>query len=354
MKHLTNNFDFLRLFAALCVLASHQYALLGLSEPVPLPGQSLGGLGVIIFFTISGYLITKSWLSDPNILRFSAKRILRIWPALTVFTVLCAFVLGPCVTQIPLSEYFRSPGLVGFFNTLRMRIVFSLPGVFPTNPYPSAINGSLWTIPLEVKCYCILLALGVLRILTMRWIILACTLALAVYYFIVLDGRVASEDDYMMRFSSYFCAGACAHLFRERRKDGRAYVVIALVMFAGLAAKKDVLAQWALLPFAIISIGEASTPVLRRFGRYGDLSYGAYIYAFGVQQTVIWITRNSLSFYAYLALSLIITLAFAYLSWHFVERPALRLKPRGRPTVKGSRNDETLPDVPPADSPSGR
>lgn len=330
MKAFPNNFDFLRLFAALCVLASHQYALLGLPEPAPLPAESLGSLGVAIFFSISGYLVTQSWVSDPHIFRFAAKRFLRIWPGLTVATCVFALVLGPLATELPLRAYFSSPGFQAFFYTLRLRIVFQLPGVFLHNPYPGALNGSLWTIPLEVKCYFALLLLGVVRLLKVRWLFLAASVALAGYYYFVLHGRAASETDYLMRLGLFFAAGSCVYLFREWRESGHAYWILAVAALVFLSFKCYELAELALLPISIISVGLASTPVLRNFGRFGDLSYGTYIYAFAVQQALIWITGARLQFAAYLVISAALTVVLAFLSWHFVESPALKLKPGRR------------------------
>jgi len=64
-EHPKNNFDFWRVLAALMVLFSHQFALLGMPEPQIVPSVSPGGLGVCIFFAISGFLVTQSWDRDP-------------------------------------------------------------------------------------------------------------------------------------------------------------------------------------------------------------------------------------------------------------------------------------------------
>ena len=80
----TNNLNFVRLFGASLVLYGHSFVFLGLPEPLFLSLQPLGALGVLIFFTISGYLITESWDRDPNLSRFIARRMLRIFPALVV------------------------------------------------------------------------------------------------------------------------------------------------------------------------------------------------------------------------------------------------------------------------------
>ena len=96
-----NNFDFIRLCAALCVVVSHQFALTGLPEPVILKTHSLGGLGVLIFFTVSGFLVAQSWDSDPNIARFAARRLLRLWPGLAGLVLVTVFLWAPAASPLP-------------------------------------------------------------------------------------------------------------------------------------------------------------------------------------------------------------------------------------------------------------
>jgi peptidoglycan/LPS O-acetylase OafA/YrhL len=108
-ERFSNNFDFLRIFAALLVILSHSFAISGSSyEPLLSLSKyiSLGGLGLAIFFIISGYLITKSWVEHPSAFRFLSSRFLRIIPGLFVVTLLSILVLGPLVTNLSLSEYF--------------------------------------------------------------------------------------------------------------------------------------------------------------------------------------------------------------------------------------------------------
>ncbi|TCW84397.1 acyltransferase [Burkholderia sp. SRS-46] len=327
MKH-TNNFDFLRLSAAFMVLYSHQYALLGLPEPGFGHGFTFGSIGVTIFFTISGYLVTQSWERDPHVLRFALKRVLRIWPGLFVATVLAAFVLGPLVSRLPAAEYFHDPSLWRYLNNLRLKMTFELPGVFEHNPYPNAVNGSTWTIPFEVRWYVYLLIGGALTLIRRRAVVLVAAVLLAVQYFAVYRAEINPVKAYSTDFGLYFCAGALMWLYRDAWATRRP-VAIMLAALSGASAcfaGQTLLGALLFIAPLVVMFGEAATPYFRRFGRFGDLSYGVYIYAFVVQQTLAWRFGHSLSFAAYLASTTVMTLACAWLSWHLIEKPALSFK----------------------------
>lgn len=322
-----NNFDFLRICAAFLVLVSHQFPLTGRYPGPWLFGVSLGTFAVLIFFSISGFLVSQSWRIDPNAIRFLAKRFLRIWPGLAVVVLLAAFVLGPLVSTLDVRSYFSHPELRDYLHNLKvMTINYALPGVFESNSYPRAVNGSLWTIPLEVGCYLVLLMIGWPGLLKKRWAVLLGTILFGVYYF----GFAFDPNQYQYHFALYFFAGVCLDLYRhaweehpERLLKAALAISIAFYLFGASAV-----ALLFLVPGLVIYIGTRSTPVLRRFGRYGDVSYGVYIYAFPVQQTLLWMVGKDFPFAAGLAIAAVVTVACAFLSWHLVEHPALRLKSR--------------------------
>ena len=320
-----NNFDFLRIFAAFLVLFSHQFALNRLPEPAVF-NMSLGTFAVLIFFSISGFLVSQSWRQDPNGVRFLVKRFLRIWPGLAVVTLLAAFVLGPIVSTLEASAYFSHPQVLDFLRNLKIvTIRYVLPGVFEANPYPKAVNGSLWTIPIEVRCYLILFAVGLLGVMKRKWLVVLATLAFGVYYFAV----VRDPENHQYHFALFFFAGVCLDLYR-RHWEGREWRLLAMAAIACAVfylAGAERIALLLVLPVAVVCIGTMSTPVLNGFGRYGDVSYGIYIYAFPVQQTVLWLGGKDLPFAAGLACAAVVTVMCAFLSWHLVEAPALRLKP---------------------------
>ena len=156
-----NNFDLLRFLLAVSVIYSHSYPLtLGADEYAePMKALSrgrttIGSIAVDCFFIISGFLITQSWLRSKGFFDYLRRRILRIFPGYIVVLAVCHFVVAP-LSGVDVSQTFsgeRLRYLVGRMLTLRY---YNEPAAFPTNPYPFAINGSLWTIRYEFACYLI-------------------------------------------------------------------------------------------------------------------------------------------------------------------------------------------------------
>src|SRR5207248_914609 len=175
--HRRNNFDALRLIAALSVAFSHSFLIAEGSEAREpfawLTGNQciLGLVGVFVFFIISGYLVTESYCRTPAPGRFALKRGLRIYPALADNAIVCALVLGPIATSLPLSAYFADRGVGRFVAAVLMLDPgpLQLPGVlFADNSVGLLINGSLWTLRYEVMMYAMVLLLGIVRLLRLE------------------------------------------------------------------------------------------------------------------------------------------------------------------------------------------
>src|SRR5260363_16758 len=329
-----NNFDFIRIFAAFLVLFSHQFALTGRSEPDWGVSHSLGGIGVLIFFSLSGFLVAQSWERDPDIVRFAVRRVLRIWPGLCVVTLLAVFALGPLISTVSAKQYFLSAETRDYFLTLKLtKARFFLPGVFDGNPHQRSVNGALWTIPLEVRWYAILCLLGLLGVLKRRWLLLAGLLIFACDVFGFHHAEHNPNRVFNQEFGLFFMYGVCMHVFRSVWESKPLFIGAALCAFSAAfgGLGHPYIALFIALPYGVILCGAASTPVIRRFGRFGDLSYGVYIYAFPVQQTMVWLTGNKISFINGLSMAIICTTVLALASWHWVERPMLSLKRRLQP-----------------------
>lgn len=328
-----NNFDFLRLSASGAVLISHQYALSGLPEPMFGIG-SLGGIAVLVFFAISGYMVAGSWLNDPNFLRFVIRRLTRIWPGLIVATLLVTFVLGPWVSNLALPDYLASPTTWNYLKLLGLfEFTSDLPGVFLGNPVPQSANGSLWTIPIEVRCYGALAAVGLLGALHKKLAAVLLFVFVSVWFFFYFDVGYDNPIRMKLQMGIVFFSGALLFVLRNAwlpRRFSFALAMCALVVFLWRNGFQDIACSLG-LPIAVIFLGCCATPVLRRCSRFGDLSYGVYIYAYPVQQSVVWVAHGRLSFEIAALVSLIVTAGLAALSWRFVEQPALQWKAQLRP-----------------------
>lgn len=315
----TNNFDGLRLIGALLVLCSHQFALAGHPEPQFLPGRfaTFGALGVYIFFAISGYLVCQSWRADPNAHRFIERRFLRIWPGMAVAIVLTGIVvtIATGAEWVKLASYLR--------NLVCLRCDEGL--FFPAHPHQN-LYGSMWTIPLEVYCYGLLLAAGMLA--RTRLPLLVTVIA----GFVLASPFINSVELSLMNLrwpvgyhGAFFLAG-CVIAFNPQLIK-RAWLPI-LGGVALLMRDKDQAAILFILAPAVIWVGLQSWPVLRSAGRWGDLSYGIYLYAWAVQQLGVFWLGNTTSVWILMAISVAASTALAFASWHLVEKRALRLKPQ--------------------------
>lgn len=325
-----NNFDALRLFAALLVMYSHQFFFLGRAQPAP-TGSTLGEVAVMIFFIISGYLVTESWYRDPHLVRFAMRRLLRLWPALAAATIVIALT-GALLTTLPVREYFgRATGHFVVRNLL-LRMVYQLPSVFvthPGNPAMSAVNGSWWSIHLEAKCYLYLALLGLIG-LRRRWFSVLALGAFAVIYFKTLPGhpRADAHQNLLSFYTVFFLTGACARQFRTELLRFRIPLLVAGIatVIVAITTGQYPLAEWAVLVPLTLRAGSLSTPGLRSAGRFGDLSYGIYLYAYFVQQLTVRLWPGKPFFAGPFLVAVAITSLIAWCSWHAVEARALQLK----------------------------
>ena len=163
-----NNFNLIRIVAALAVLITHSFALaMGTSDAEPFRqslGITMGEIAVDIFFIASGFLVTASLLTRQSVIEFVWARVLRIFPALLIMLILTVFGLGVFFTSLSFPSYISDSKTYIYLlkcATLIRGVDFTLPGVFDENPYNNMVNGSLWTMPYEIKMYVILLLIFV-------------------------------------------------------------------------------------------------------------------------------------------------------------------------------------------------
>lgn len=327
-----NNFDTLRLLAAVSVMFSHSFLIAEGTQKnewlIRATGnQSILGLcGVFVFFAISGFLVTQSFETTRDPLHFLAKRGLRIFPGLFVAAIISALVLAPLVTTLEPGAYFgqAAPYRYVVGNTLLDQSVHELPGVmFVNNPVGLEINGSMWTLRFEFMMYLMVLALGLLGLLRLPVILTLLALGLACLRFEALD--FLGGWGWLLGF---FAAGMALYKLRGTRTfDGR----VALLALAGLVLGVKLRQFIPLFPIfgCYLALWLALTPRLPTIpaARFGDLSYGLYIYGWPVEAAVIRCLGGHACWWQVLAIALPVTMALAFFSWHLIEHPALRLKP---------------------------
>lgn len=334
-----DNFLLLRFAAAAAVIFGHAYAMSGIPGAADFvarlnlgPDIYTGSLAVDVFFVISGFLVTGSWLQRPNLDTFVRSRALRVLPAYLVCLIVSAFVIGALYTELPLREYLSAPQTRDYVEVnaqFGTDLIWNLPGVFVHNPQNGVVNGSIWTLPAEVRMYLWVAMLGMLGVLRRRWLAGVVFAALLVYGLRHPDVMLWVPQADFMRLAAFFLAGAFCYVYREWIPLSD-WLLLALIGACALTWHR---AAFAWTFGALVAYGTlwfAYRPNLHFFNRFGDYSYGLYLWGFPVEQMVAHAfagpTRPILIF----ALSFPLTLAFAVASWHWVEKPALRLKRSAR------------------------
>lgn len=320
-----NNLNFLRFVAASLVLLSHCWPLTqGTSDNEPamrLFGLEMGRMAVCVFFALSGFLVATSWERRPNIRTFALARARRVFPGLVVMLLALVLILGPIVTTASLSEYFsqRKTWSYLMFNATLYELRWGIPGVFDS----TALNGSLWTLPVEVRCYLALGLLGLTGALRRRITYPLLAGLLTVLAFIGLIDVTHAPLVWS------FLVGVSASKWREKiALDGR--IALVLLLSALFLMYLKVPLSTAVLVFALgygsLYLAYVPSGFIRAFNHMGDYSYGIYIYAFPVQVTAhqLWPELSVTGMYV---VAMPITLALAVVSWTFVESPALHGRP---------------------------
>lgn len=340
-----NNFDRIRLLAALAVMLSHSYDLNGLRALEPLAGRwmhrSGATLAVCSFFVVSGFLVVRS-LERNDIGAYVAARALRIFPGLAAVLLLQTFILGPAFTTLAIVDYLAHPAIrEGLRSLWPFDLSFALPGVFEGNPWAGAVNGSLWTLPIEIAFYLLLPWLAIASLLGRRlaWFPL---LVLATLRWHLLSSPQPWRPllrgvpfESAVDFALLFWMGAMLWVYRQRvpASAGLACAAIALLSSASDSAL-ELWIFYVAFPYLVIYAG-TWRPVARPSVRSLDLSYGVYLYAFPVQQSLVALL-GPMAPWRLSMLAVPVTLVLAWLSWRLVEAPCLALKNRfGRPREPG-------------------
>ena len=326
--------NFIRLVAAFFVLVSHSFPLSSkVSADHVLANGLLGEIGVSIFFCLSGFFVYRSSINR-IFLHYIILRIGRLFPLLVLVNFIAAFILFPiCANStIKTSLTTGSNSATSYFllnSTLFFGLQAGIAGLFVDLPYPSVVNGSLWTLPIEFQLY---LMLGLLAILTKRINSGGAFLVLFVstYIFYALTEIGVVENGLLplptLRLIVIFLTGcflACFDFKLIRLESYKLrFLAVSLILLI-LVADIDFLDP---IAYAFIIPGLAILPTnvsrLFEFFRNRDYSYGVYLWAFPAQQLIMHmrLADNALSL---MMISLPASLILAVISWHLVEKRIL-------------------------------
>jgi len=330
----------MRLCLAVLVILSHSFELLdGNRSREPLTRLfhtlSFGELAVDGFFVLSGYLIVKSWERRPVLLSYLQKRVYRIYPGFIVASLICALIVGPLGSQI--SRYFSQFSPIDYIISVFMLNLPAVPPVFSGLPHPE-VNGSMWTISYEFRCYLAVALFGLAGAVKNRWIWLAIAvsaLMLSVLPVPIID-RIAFNGSFLLierpdqffRLFAFFAAGGAFYLFREKIRYSMPAVCIAAII-AIAAMFNGYTAQIALTTFgayAFFGLGFKHFRGLQWHKSWPDISYGVYLYGWPCQILLHWYFRSINPYLLFLS-ALMLAAGCGWLSWRFVESPFMKRKP---------------------------
>lgn len=334
-----NNFNFIRLVLTILVLLSHAPELIDGDRHREILTNifhtlSFGELAVNGFFLLSGYLILQSWQRQPQFASFLKKRVLRIYPGFIVASLISIFIVTP-LSLHPI-DFWRRVDLLTHLKDLLCLNTPSAPlNIFQGNPYPN-VNGSMWTIVHEFRCYLLVAIVGVIGGLkrSTTW------LALSAFVFIVhniplaacfpqLSATFAHHLSDLIRLLTFFCAGGCFYLLRDRihYTRNRALLALGIVLISLFNERLLHLILPTLGGYVFFWFAFLKLPMLNWFRTAADVSYGIYLYGWPTEKLLIWYLP-SISPELVFICATGISYVCGFISWHLVEKPCLQLRKR--------------------------
>lgn len=336
-SHHGNAFGFLRLLMASAVIVSHAQILRDGDDrrevfTLLFGTVTLGEIAVDGFFAISGFLIAGSYQTSTRVRDYLVKRVVRIYPAFVVATLFCIFVVAPLgggdLRAEPLSAWLRSAKAI---------VALTVPVIhaFPNTSF-DVLNGAVWTIAFEFRCYLLVIVLGAMGLLRRPWALAALAAALLLLQAFAagwltllerlpLHGLWLGQAVPAARLFGIFMAGAALHAFGDRVAFTLPRLAIAAVLLtAGLPiAPLPSLAFGLFGTYLVLGIAFRGRGTwLERVNNRNDISYGVYLYAWPITKLLLWYWHG-IPVSVLMLLTFAGSLACGWASWHAVEKPVL-------------------------------
>jgi peptidoglycan/LPS O-acetylase OafA/YrhL len=299
--------------------------------------------GVPIFFVISGVLISKSYEHSDSLREYLRNRCLRIFPGLWV----CLAVSVAVILAIGVSGLGRvaRPDWLPWWAA-QMSIFQGYQAAF-LDPLSTGLNGSLWTIPIELEFYIALPALyGILWLRrhggNMRLLAVA-IVGLAAQLLIIHNHRFAvqtrAHDLLQLTLVPYLWMFLVGVLIQRQWNSVRGWLVgrahwwglgylvwCAAARWLRVDTGGNSISPVYLLPLAglIVSLAMSAPQLSDRILRHQDVSYGLYLYHMLVIDLLVGFAAPS--GWPSLTVAIIASLGLAALSWTLIEKQYLRRK----------------------------
>lgn len=354
LKKENNNLDLIRLILSFFVIYSHAFVI---SPPSPVENYeflikitglnyvSFGGIAVKTFFLISGVLVTSSLISNKNITNYILSRLFRLLPAFYI-TISLSAILAFFLSSFSAAEYFKSKELIQYISkTAQLNIQYNLPGVFENNSY-KAFNGSLWSIPFEIKAYLYLLvaysfslAFGKHK----KIFIGVIALSLIVEPLSPFKGAIIAKSENPDIYLLYplFSIGVILSLLKKTVQLKHLLIAVCALFITFLLTTKSqekIILINMIIPLTLFLL---SLPTYGYLRLKNDISYGVYLWAFPIQQTIaIYLPSQP---WMNMTLGFIISCFFGYISCLFVEKPAMHILKKA--TNHSSIQNDTTPSI---------
>ncbi|MFT2007680.1 acyltransferase family protein [Pontibacter sp. 13R65] len=359
-KYRQNNFDFIRLLLAATVVFSHSYVIYnGVVDDEPMwklskSQAAFGTLSLNFFFIISGFLIAQSWVNSTSFISYLQRRITRIYPGFMVVSLFTVFIFGAIGTWTPnagyaaLQTYYAEINLLSLLKRCLLLQIPKVPVTLLDVPVQNYINGTLWSISYEFICYLIIPLLTLLGLFRKK-------LAPLLFFVVVLCFNIWHAQQYQQYnsqgiidsnllpsfFSSYgkefinlehflmfFLAGMCFYFYRNYIPKLRVLLLVSVIImllsiniYPLMELAQSVFGSYILFYFIF-----SDKVKLHEFSRFGDFSYGIYLYGWPVQQLVMLYLGKELTVMGLFMVSMAIVTPIAAFSWFLIEKPALKLK----------------------------
>ncbi|MEA3209911.1 MAG: hypothetical protein QOE70_2968 [Chthoniobacter sp.] len=341
-----NSFSFLRFAFAAAVIFSH-CCIGGFNadwlDALSAKQTTMGLMAVLGFFVVSGFLLMRSLAENPSLERFVIHRAARLLPAFWTYLLVIVFIAAPAIIA------WQMPGRFGYWESLHLGPKSALnylagnwtirADVYSISPLfrGTAVNGSLWTLYHEAMCYLGLALCAAAGGLRRTWITGSLFVAVYLVQFaasfdpmaVYEMSPLAAHSGQFLSVPSFrglylaFLGGVLTWQLRGRLQWSRGWFLFASAALIGSLLYNGFSIVWPFaLPYLVIWLAQKLP--LHGAERWGDFSYGLYIYAFPIQQILTLAGWNRWGLKVYFAASLLTTLAVAVVSWFLVERPSLR------------------------------